>query len=58
MSSTFEQWQAAKSRVVSLSYQIASAVAAGTTPRQSDIDRFKETEAEMRRLEAQFSEES
>lgn len=58
MSSTFELWQKAKQRRDSLSYQIAKAVAAGSTPRQTDIDRFKEAETEMHELETRFSEES
>jgi hypothetical protein len=58
MSSTFEEWQKAKQRQAFLAYQIAAAVAAGLTPRQTDIDRFKDNEAEMRELETKFSEES
>jgi hypothetical protein len=58
MSSTFEEWQKAKQRQAFLAYQIAVAVAAGRTPRQTDIDRFKANEAEMRELETKFSEES
>lgn len=58
MSSTFELWQKAKQRRDSLSYQIAKAVAAGSTPRQTDIDRFKKSEAEMADLETRFSEDS
>lgn len=58
MSSTFEKWQKAKQRRDSLSYQIAKAVAAGSTPRQTDIDRFKEAETEMHELETRFSEDT
>lgn len=58
MSSTFELWQKAKQRRDSLSYQIAKAVAAGSTPRQTDIDRFKEAETEMHELETRFSEDT
>jgi hypothetical protein len=58
MFSTFEEWQKAKQRQAFLAYQIAAAVAAGLTPRQTDIDRFKDNEDEMRELETKFSEES
>lgn len=58
MSSAFEEWQKSKQRQAFLAYQIAAAVAAGLTPRQNDIDRFKDNEIVMRELEAQFSEES
>ncbi|BCW47947.1 hypothetical protein [Arthrobacter sp. StoSoilB13] len=58
MSSTFEEWQKAKQRQAVLAYQIAAAVAAGTTARPDDIERFQKTEAEMRELETKFSEES
>ena len=58
MSGTFEQWQKAKQRQAFLAYQIAAAVAAGLTPRQTDVDRFKDNEAEMRELETQFGEDS
>ena len=58
MSGAFEQWQKAKQRQAFLAYQIAAAVAAGLTPRQTDVDRFKDTEAEMRELETKFSEET
>lgn len=58
MSSTFEQWQQAEKRRASLAYQIAHAIAAGGTPRQDDIERFKAAETEMRELETKFSEES
>ncbi|MDO5865988.1 MULTISPECIES: hypothetical protein [Paenarthrobacter] len=58
MSNTFELWQKAKQRRDTMAYQIAKAVAAGSAPRQNDIDRFKANEAEMRDLESKFSEES
>lgn len=58
MSNTFEQWQKAKQRQAFLAYQIATAVAAGLTPRQTDVDRFRDNETEMRDLETKFSEES
>ena len=58
MSSTFEEWQKTHKQRAVLAYQIAYAVAAGTEPRQDDIDRFKQAEAKMRELEAQFSEDS
>lgn len=58
MSSTFEEWQQVHKQRAGLAYQIAYAVAAGTTPRQDDIDRFKAAEAKMRELETKFSEES
>jgi hypothetical protein len=58
MSSTFEQWQKCLARQSFLAYQIAVAVAAGLTPRQTDVDRFKANEDEMRELETKFSEES
>jgi hypothetical protein len=58
MSTTFEQWQKAKQRRDGLAYQIATAVAAGVTPRQADIDRFRESEAEMEALATKFSEDS
>ena len=58
MSSTFEEWQKADKRRAVLAYQIASAVAAGLTPRQDDIDRFRENETLLRELETQFTEES
>lgn len=58
MSTAFEEWQKAKQRQAFLAYQIAAAVAAGLTPRQADVDRFRETETLMRELETQFTEES
>lgn len=58
MSSTFEKWQRAKQRRDAMAYQIAKAVAAGSTPRQTDIDRFKEAETEMHELETRFSEDT
>ena len=58
MSNTFELWQKAKQRRAVLAYQIAKAVAAGSTPRQTDIDRFKEAETEMHELETKFSEDT
>lgn len=58
MSNTFEQWQRAKQRREQAAYLIAKAVAAGLTPRQTDVDRFRDTETEMRELETKFSEES
>lgn len=58
MSSTFEQWQRAKQRRDAMAYQIAKAVAAGSAPRQTDIDRFKEAETEMHDLETRFSEDT
>lgn len=58
MSNTFEKWQKAKQRRDTMAYQIAKAVAAGGTFRQSDLDRFKEAEAEMADLESKFSEDS
>ena len=58
MSSAFEEWQKAKQRQAFLAYQIAAAVAAGLTPRQTDIERFRDNETRMSELEAQFSEES
>ena len=48
MSTAFEEWQKAKQRQAFLAYQIAAAVAAGLTPRQTDVDRFRETETLMR----------
>ena len=58
MSNTFELWQKAKQRQAFLAYQIAAAVAAGLTPRQTDVDRFRDNETEMRELETRFSEDS
>lgn len=58
MSTAFEEWQKAKQRQAFLAYQIAAAVAAGLTPRQDDINRFKATETLMRELETQFTEET
>ena len=58
MSTAFEEWQKAKKHRDAMAYQIAKAVAAGLTPRQTDIDRFKESEAEMAELESKFSEDS
>ena len=58
MSTAFEEWQKAKQRQAFLAYQIAAAVAAGLTPRQTDVDRFRETETLMRELETQFTEET
>ena len=58
MSTAFEEWQKAKQRQAFLAYQIAAAVAAGLTPRQDDINRFKATEAQMRALETRFTEDS
>lgn len=58
MSTLLEQWQKCLARQGMLAYQIAKAVADGYTPRQSDIDRFKANEAEMRDLESKFSEET
>jgi len=58
MSSVFEEWQKAKQRQAFLAYQIAAAVAAGLTPRQTDVDRFRETETLMRELETQFTEDT
>ena len=58
MSNTFELWQKAKKHRDAMAYQIAKAVAAGSAPRQTDIDRFKESEAEMADLETRFSEDT
>jgi len=58
MSTAFEEWQKAKQRQAFLAYQIAAAVAAGLTPRQTDVDRFRETETLMRELETKFTEET
>ncbi len=58
MSTAFEEWQKAKQRQTFLAYQIAAAVAAGITPRQTDVDRFRETETLMRELETRFTEDS
>lgn len=58
MSNTFEQWQRARNRRDAMAYQIARAVVAGSAPQQTDIDRFKESEAEMADLESKFSEDS
>jgi len=58
MSSTFEEWEKAKRRRNVTAYFIARAVAAGLTPRQDDIDKFKAAEAQMRELETKFTEET
>lgn len=58
MSSTFEEWEKAKRRRNVTAYFIARAVAAGLTPRQTDVDRFRETETLMRELETKFTEET
>jgi len=58
MSTAFEEWQKAKQRQAFLAYQIAAAVAAGLTPRQTDVDRFRDNETLMRELETQFTEDS
>lgn len=58
MSSTFEEWQRAKQHREQAAYLIARAVATGLTPRQTDIDRFKDNETLMQELETKFSEET
>ena len=58
MSTAFEEWEKAQKRLANLAYQIAAAVAAGLTPRQTDVDRFRETETLMRELETQFTEDT
>lgn len=58
MSNTFELWQKAKKHRDAMAYQIAKAIAAGKSPRPSDIDQFRKSEADMADLETRFSEDS